>query len=74
MSQTFLPAWFTLIGFGWLLGHHWDRVIAWLDRFLDDDDLPPAGSVLHHPAFYGRRHLRIVQRPFDQDADGGDAA
>lgn len=66
MNYIFLPAWTLLLGVGWLAGRYWDQLLAWIERFLEDDTLPHA-PVLEHPSWRARRHLRVVDRPFDQD-------
>lgn len=60
MTRIYLPAWFSLISAGWLLGHYWDRIVDWVDVFLDDPDLPVGEA---------RCHVRVVGRPFDFEVD-----
>lgn len=73
MNRVFLPAWSLLLGAGWLLGHHWHRIIEWLADVLEAPDEEELAVVLDLP----RSNVRQLPRPrfFDQDApDGGDAA
>lgn len=69
-APWWLPAWFALIGFGWVLRDRRERIHRWLLEFLDDPDLPLA-PVVDLP----RSNVRQLTRPpFDFDRDGGDAA
>jgi hypothetical protein len=68
-APWWLPAWFGLIGLGWVLRDRRERIYQWLLAFLDDPDLPALMPVVD------RSNVRqLPRRPFDFDRDGGDAA